>query len=174
MNQYPNFISFFKMVISEVGTAKGIRIKLILLLYRLASYCLNSNKLFLILLYPIYVVYRLYTEFWLGMELPAKVMAGPGLRIYHAHSLVVHPATKIGARCTLRQCVTIGNKMNKDGVFSGCPTIGDDVEMGVGAVIVGDINIGNRVSVGACTFVNKDVPDDTIIVGQSPRVIAKV
>ena len=173
MNNYPSFFDFFKTIFSEVGQAKGIRIKMILILYRLSSYCLNSNKIYLILFFPIYVFYRFYTEFILGMELPAQIIAGTGLRIYHGHSLVVHAATKIGARCTLRQCVTIGNKMNKEGYSTGAPTIGDDVEIGVGAVIIGEISIGNRVKVGAGTIVNKDVPDDSIVVGQGARIITR-
>ncbi len=171
--RYPNFFTFLKNTVFEVKQAKGIRIKLVLLLYRLASYCINSNKIALVLLFPIYVLYRIYTEFLLGLELPPRIVAGPGLAIFHAQGLVVHGATKIGARCTLRQGVTIGNKKNKHGMLSGCPVIGDDVDIGAGAVIIGDITIGNRVSIGACTVVTKNVPDDTIVVGQGVRFIAK-
>jgi putative colanic acid biosynthesis acetyltransferase WcaB len=174
MNAYPNFLNFMKMALAEVATAKGVRIKSVVLLYRLASYCVNSHRFALILLFPIYVFYRIYTEFLLGLELPPRLMAGPGLKIYHGQSLIVHGATKIGARCTLRQGVTIGNKTTREGRVTGSPVIGDDVEIGAGAMIIGEIKIGNRVSIGACTVVTKDVPDDTIVVGQAPRVMSKL
>jgi len=173
MTFYNDFFTFLNTVRSEVRSAKGIRMKLLLLLYRLASYCVNTNKFALITLFPIYVIYRLYAEFLLGLELPPRIVAGPGLSIYHAQGLVVHGTTKIGARCTLRQGVTIGNKKMKNGQLSGSPIIGDDVEIGAGAVIIGDIKIGNRVTIGALTVVTKDVPDDTTVVGQGVRLISK-
>lgn len=153
--------------------AKGVRIKSVILLYRLASYCVNTHRVALFLLFPVYVFYRIYTEFLLGLEIPPRLMIGWGLKIYHGQGLIVHGATKIGARCTLRQGVTIGNKTTREGRLTGCPVIGDDVEVGAGAIIIGDIKIGNRVAIGASTVVTKDVPDDYIVVGQAPRMIAK-
>ena len=45
-----------------------------------------------------------------GVSLPKSATIGPGLRIWHFGSIFIHPDTKIGANCTLRQGVTIGNR----------------------------------------------------------------
>lgn len=168
---YGPWREFFRMMRSEVRAAKGIRIKLVILLYRLSSYGANKGGLTYAITFPVNVLYRLYSEFLLGIELPVRVVAGPGLLIYHGHGLVVHVDTIIGARCTLRQGVTLGNKITRGGVVTGAPVIGDDVEFGAGSVVLGPISIGSRVSVGACTAVTKDVPDDSVVVGMGMRFI---
>ena len=170
---YGRFTEFWRMTRSEVCLSKGIRIKLFILLYRLSSFGHARGGLVRAAMFPVYVLYRVYGEFLLGIELPAAVMAGPGLAVYHGHGLVVHGDTRIGARCLLRQGVTIGNKVSRDGRVSGAPVIGDDVEFGAGAVVVGNIRIGSRVTIGACTVVTRDVPDDCMVVGNGVRVIPK-
>jgi len=165
--------NFLRNLKYEVGSAMGVRIKLFLLLYRLASYIVFKGGVVFLLGLPIYILYRFYSEFLVAAELPVNVIAGSGLRVFHAQGLVVHAHTKIGDRCTLRQGVTIGNKKNRDGTMSACPVIGDDVDIGAGAVIIGEIKIGSRVSIGANTVVTKDVPDDMVVVGQSARYITK-
>jgi putative colanic acid biosynthesis acetyltransferase WcaB len=170
---YPTFSGFCTLLASEARQAKGIRIKLLIILYRLASYGAHKGGLVYALSLPIYVLYRAYGEFLLGIELPVRVIAGPGLSIFHGHGLVVHGDTKIGARCTLRQGVTIGNKVSKNGKLTGSPIIGDDVEFGACSVVIGDVRIGSRVTIGACTAVTKDVPDDCIVVGRGMRLIPR-
>ena len=170
---YASFAAFRRLLALELRLAKGVRIKLLLLLYRLASYGVFRGRLIRLLTWPAFVLYRLYGEFLLGVEIPVRVIAGPGLQIFHAHGLVVHGDSKIGARCVLRQGVTIGNKVTRDGRQTGAPTIGDDVEFGAGAVVIGDLTIGSRVTIGACTVVTKDVPDDHVVVGQGVRLMPK-
>ena len=170
---YNTFSDFCTLLASEARQAKGIRIKMFIVLYRLASYGAFKGGLTYLLSFPAYVLYRLYGEFLLGIELPVKVIAGPGLLIFHGHGLVVHADAIIGARCTLRQGVTIGNKVSRDGRLSKAPVIGDDVEFGAGAVVIGDIRIGSRVSIGACTAVTKSIPDDCIVVGHGTRLIPR-
>lgn len=171
--KYGNLSDFFRLCVSEVSAAKGIRIKLLLLLYRLSSYGCDKRGFALVMAAPFYLLYRLYAEFLLGIELPVRVIAGPGLLIFHGHGLVVHADAKIGARCILRQGVTIGNKVTRNGALTGAPVIGDDVEFGAGSVAIGAIRIGSRVTIGACTVVTKDVPDDSTVVGQGVRYISK-
>jgi putative colanic acid biosynthesis acetyltransferase WcaB len=168
---YGAFPAYYKMTTSEVSAAKGIRIKLLILLYRLASYGVCKRGAYRFLLFPFYIAYRMYAEFLLGIELPVQVMAGAGLSIFHGQGMVVHRDAKIGARCILRQGVTIGNKVDKAGSLSGAPVIGDDVEFGAGAVAIGAIRIGSRVTIGACTVITKDVPDGCTVVGAAARYI---
>lgn len=58
------------------------------------------------------------------------------------------------------------------GEKTGTPTIGDRVWIGTGAVIVGKINIGQNVLIAPLTYVNCDVPNDCIVIGNPARIIA--
>ena len=80
--------------------------------------------------------------------------------------VLTHEAV-IGKNCTIFHQVTIG------GGKGGAPVIGDDVMIGPGAKILGGVHIGNRVNIGANAVVVKDVPDDTTVVVDHPRMIAK-
>ncbi|MNG29745.1 Serine acetyltransferase [compost metagenome] len=73
----------------------------------------------------------------------------------------------IGENCVIRQGVTIGNRKSGDDV----PTIGDNVDIGAGAVIIGKIKIGDNVKIGANAVVLKDVPDNCTAVGNPARHI---
>lgn len=77
---------------------------------------------------------------------------GRGLRIWHYGDIIVHKDAKIGENCQLHGMNCIGNK----GVAnSGVPVIGDNVNIGVGAKIVGDVYIADDVSIGANAVVTK-------------------
>ena len=82
---------------------------------------------------------------------------------------MLHPETVMGRNCTLRHDVTIGTRSGDHDV----PVLGDDVEIGAGAKILGSIRIGNRVSIGANAVVLDDVPDDHLAVGVPARVFPK-
>lgn len=114
---------------------------------------------------PVYYVLTLLV----GVHLPRNAMIGGGLRIWHFGGVFVNRMARIGRNCTLRENVCIGNRYTDIDV----PTIGDDVEIGVGAVIIGDISIGDRVSVGANAVVLKDVPCDSTAVGNPARILPK-
>ena len=103
-----------------------------------------------------------------GVSLPKSATIGPGLRVWHFGNIFVHPDTVIGARCTLRQGVTIGNR------HAGGPTpvIGDDVEFGAYAQVIGGVRIGNNARIGAMSVVLCDVPDGATAVGAPARIIA--
>lgn len=91
---------------------------------------------------------------------------GPGLYIEHGFSTIVN-AKKIGRNFWVNQNVTIGT--NKGGV----PTFGDDCAVRTGAVVVGGITIGDRVTIGANAFVDFDVPDDSIVAAPRGQIIRK-
>jgi putative colanic acid biosynthesis acetyltransferase WcaB len=112
---YVSFHDFYDLVAAELGATQGVRLKLLIFLYRVASYGVFKQGAYRVLTLPFYILYRLYAEFLLGIELPVQVIAGRGLAIFHGQGLVVHKDTKIGARCILRQGVTIGNKRLRDG-----------------------------------------------------------
>ena len=102
-----------------------------------------------------------------GVCLPKSATIGPGLRIWHFGGVFIHPDVVIGANCTLRQGVTIGNRV-EDGPV---PVLGDDVELGAYAQVLGGVRIGNRCRIGAMSVVLTDVPEGATAVGVPARII---
>lgn len=56
---------------------------------------------------------------------------------------------------------------------SGLPTIGNNVTIFANSVVVGPIKIGDNVTVGACTFINKNIPDNYTVLGNPAKIIKK-
>jgi serine O-acetyltransferase len=111
--------------------------------------------------------YRLI-EIVTGVSLPKTVPVGPGLRIYHFGGIVIHDDVSIGARCTLRHGVTIGERVEGGPV----PTLLDDVDIGAYAQILGDVTVGRGARIGAMSVVLTDVPAGATAVGNPARIIA--
>jgi serine O-acetyltransferase len=105
-----------------------------------------------------------------GISLPKSASIGPGLRIWHFGSVFIHGDVVIGANCTLRQGVTIGNRV----VGGPVPVIGDDVEFGAYAQVLGGVKIGNGCRIGAMSLVLTDVPARSTAVGVPARIIPQV
>lgn len=113
-----------------------------------------------------WLLYRLI-ETAVGITLPISADIGPGLRIWHFGGIIVHPDAVIGANCTLRQGITIGNRHNDGPV----PKIGNNVEFGAYAQVLGGITIGDNSKIGALSLVLCDVPDGATAVGIPAKVI---
>ena len=101
----------------------------------------------------------------LGLEIHEDSI-DKGLIIYH-NNIVINRKSKIGKNCSLHGMNCIGNNGKND----LCPTIGDNVEIGSGAIIIGNIKIGNNVIIGAGATVVKDVPDNVIVVGNPAKIL---
>ena len=82
----------------------------------------------------------------------------------------ISQGAKIGKNCVIFQQVTIGSNMLKDSKGFGAPVIGNDVYIGAGARIIGNVRIGNQCRIGANCVVTKDVPDRATVVLAKPRV----
>jgi serine O-acetyltransferase len=98
-------------------------------------------------------------------SIPYQVEIGPGVSFGHRQGIMMGKRVKIGARCKIRHQVTIA------GGKGGGATIGDDVQIGAGAKIIGPIRVGHRARIGANAVVVKDVPDDATVVGIPARVV---
>ena len=83
------------------------------------------------------------------------------------NGIIIAGGAKIGKSCYISHQVIIGRSMG------GVPVIGDDVYIGPGAKIFGNIKIGNHVRIGANCVVFEDVPDNATIVLQKPKIIIK-
>lgn len=115
------------------------------------------------LYFAAYSIVRLLT----GIDIPRGAAIGPGLLIHHHGGVIINPGAVIGANCTMRQGVTIGTKY--DG--GGCPRLEDDVILGAYAQVLGPINVGAGVTIGAMTLVLADVPAGSTAVGIPAKVL---
>lgn len=102
-----------------------------------------------------------------GIELPCEVELGRGFVIDHFGGIVISGYARFGDNCRIRNGVVVGLKK----VGEPCaPIIGNNVDIGAGAKILGPIRVGDNVFIGANAVVICDVPDNSIAVGV-PAVI---
>ena len=92
---------------------------------------------------------------------------GHNLMMFHPYSTIIH-ARKIGDNVQIRNNTTIGDK---DDDWSKIPTIGNNVNIGPGSIIFGNITIGDNVVIGAGTLINKDIPANSVVVGNPFRIL---
>lgn len=92
------------------------------------------------------------------------------LHLHHPFSTIIN-ARSVGNNVVIRHNTTIGNKGRKETDSEQRPVIGDNVDIGAGSIIFGDITIGDNVIIGAGTLVNKNIPSGSIVVGNPMRFI---
>lgn len=105
----------------------------------------------------------------------AKATIGTGTKFFHRGlGCVVHPKAIIGENCTIFQNVTLGSKWS-DGVNEGGgPTVGNNVMIGAGAVILGSVSIGDNAVIGANAVVICDVPENSVAAGVPAKIKTKL
>lgn len=118
---------------------------------------------------------RLQTRFyWLafrlietctGISLPKEAVIGGGLRIFHFGGIFVHPHARLGRHCTLRQGVTIGNKVEG----GPAPVLEEGVELGAYAQVLGGVTLHAGCRVGAMSVVVHDVDAGVTVAGVPAR-----
>lgn len=108
-----------------------------------------------------HVAYKL-VQILTGIELPCEVEVGRNFVIDHFGGVVVSGYARFGNDCRIRTGVVVGLAQVDDPC---APQIGDNVDIGAGAKVLGRITIGNNVLIGANAVVVRDVPDDSIAVG---------
>lgn len=90
----------------------------------------------------------------LGIEIGPNCF-GKGLSIWHYGSIVVNPEVRAGNFCTLHG----GNCIGNNGADKAAPVLGNNVDIGFGAVIIGDIRIADDTVIGANAVVNKSISE---------------
>jgi len=125
----------------------------------------NKKGIFSLVLSKFCVLQYRFWSVVTGADIPINSILGGGLLITHPNGIVIHPKAKVGPNCLIFQQVTIGSR---DG---GIPVIGGNVDIGAGAKIIGNVNVGNHVRIGANSVVLNSVPDSCTVVGIPARII---
>ena len=120
---------------------------------------------------PFSLVYKILFKFiqiLTGIELPCEVDVGKNFRIDHFGGIIISGFASFGDNCVLRDGVTVGLRRVEDPV---APRVGNNVDIGTGAKLLGDITIADNVVIGANAVVLEDVPPNSIAVGVPARII---
>jgi len=143
--------------------------KIIALLFRTAS-LVASRRITKYLFFLYLAFYKFFVEWLLGVELPWGTKIGPGLRVFHGQAIVINRDVIIGTNCLIRQSTTMGNANEGE----ACPVIGNNVEIGANVCIIGPVTVGDNVIIGAGAVVIKNIPSNSVAVGNPARVIKTV
>jgi len=119
---------------------------------------------------PIFPSIIYYIQFFLfNSSVPCTTKIGKDTRFgYGGIGVVVHAHAVIGERCVIGKGSTIGG-----GLRCKAPVIGNHVYIASGAVILGDITIGDNVIIGANSVVLRDIPSNCVAAGIPAKVIKK-
>ena len=114
---------------------------------------------------PFSLVYKVMfkaVQVMTGIELPCEVVVGKNFVIDHFGGIVVNGYTVFGDNCRIRTGVVVGLARVDDPC---APVIGNNVDIGTGAKVLGRITIGDNVLIGATSVVVRSVPSNSIAVG---------
>ena len=116
----------------------------------------------------VYVFLHKLSEMFLGISIGSTATLGRRLTIEHNGGIFIHGNAVIGDDCLIRQGVTIGNLGYDDPL--GAPKIGNRVQIGAGAKILGRVVVGNDVMIGANAVVITNFPDNVVVFGVPARI----
>lgn len=137
--------------------------------FRVGCY-LKEKKNFIakILYLMVFAIYK-HQQWLTGIQLPMGTKCGKGMCFCHFSCIIVHGNATIGENCTIYHGVTIGGQRGLNG---GVPRIGNNVVLFAGAKVIGNVEIGDNVVVGANAVVTKDVPANAVVAGAPARIIS--
>jgi colanic acid biosynthesis acetyltransferase WcaB len=172
------FGSLCEAVRADVARNRGNAKKmlLVLMLYRVAHFASTSwkrNKIALIWAGPYLLAYWFITEWVFNLEIPASTRIGKGLIVNHGYALVINKDVTIGDYCRVRHSTTIGCVLKADGTQGPAPRIGNHVDIGANAVIIGGVVVGDFARIGAGAVVVRDVPPHSTAIGNPARIFLK-
>lgn len=111
------------------------------------------------------------SRFLTGIEIHPGATIGKGVFIDHGMGVVIGETAIVGDYCVIYQNVTLGGTGKETGKRH--PTLGNNIVVGAGAKILGNTNIGDRVTIGAGSIVLRDVPRDCTVVGVPGRIVSR-
>lgn len=137
--------------------------------YRLIEYCLEKKGFFRRLFRFFLMPFKPVIDGASGSRIYTDSTIGGGLLLHQSSGVVIAPGAVLGENCTLFSGACVVFKANNQGFAS--PIIGNNVKLTVGSKVIGNVVIGNNVTVGANAVVTQDIPDNSIAVGIPAHVI---
>jgi serine O-acetyltransferase len=110
-----------------------------------------------------------FARFLTGIEIHPGAKIGTGVFIDHGMGVVIGETAIVGDYALIYQGVTLGGTGKQSGKRH--PTLGENVVVGAGAKVLGNILVGNNVRIGAGSVVLRDVPSDCTVVGVPGRIV---
>ncbi|MEN9847757.1 MAG: hypothetical protein RL368_497 [Pseudomonadota bacterium] len=143
----------------------------VMMVYRLGRWRYNLASRWLRLPFSVlYKILHVTVQILTGIDLPCEVVVGRGFIIEHFGGIIISGDTVFGDDVVIRNGVTIGLRHRG---MRGSPVIGNRVDIGTGAKILGPITIGDDVVIGANAVVICDVPANSIAVGIPARILPR-
>ena len=105
-----------------------------------------------------------------GIEVKTNTKIGDGFVMIHPYNITISPYAVLGKNINIMKGATIGLSRGKK---PGAPHLGDCVYVGLNSTILGGVNIGDDVMIAPNTFVNKDVPSHSVVIGNPCKIIRK-
>lgn len=118
----------------------------------------------------LYKVLFVFIQIITGIELPCETKIGRRFKIEHFGDIIISGDAEFGDDVVIRNGVTVGLRHTQ---VRGSPSIGNRVDIGAGAKLLGPIRIGDDVIIGANAVVIKDIPPQSVAVGVPARIISK-
>lgn len=115
-----------------------------------------------------YLLY-LFAKWKYNCDIHPAAVIGPGLRVGHCSNIVIGPEVVIGSFALIFNGVTLGNQNLVE--KNNMPKLGNYVHIGTGCKILGNISIGDMVTVGANSVVIKSVPNGKVVAGVPAKII---
>lgn len=141
--------------------------------YRIANFIYRKITLQpfrFLFLFPMYF-WQKFIEITTGISIPASVKIGHSFYVAHFGHIILNSNTIIGNNCNISQGVTVG--VSGIGNNRGVPVIGNNVYFGANSVVIGKISVGNDVLIGACSLVNCNVEDNSVVLGVPAIVVSQ-
>jgi serine O-acetyltransferase len=150
--------------------AKGLEVILYPCLYSIAVHRYISHPLYKLGVPFIPRFISQAMRFFTGIEMHPGAKIGKGFFIDHGMGVVIGETAEIGENCMMYHNVTLGGTGKHKGKRH--PSLGDNVVVGTGSILLGPISVGDNVKIGANTFIiNHDVPSDSTVVGTPGRIV---
>jgi serine acetyltransferase len=156
------------LIFSDISTL-GKQLNIILGKRMALLYMLHNNRYYRCLFYHRIGPVKSLLISWIRpgdkyFQLSFSTKIGKGMSFAHPYSTILN-AESIGENFSCIHCCTIGKKNNAR------PVLGDNVTMGAGSMIIGDVRVGNNVIIGAGAVVVKNVPDNCVVAGNPAHII---
>ena len=172
-----NYMKIFNLIKQEIATIKAkdpaakSTLEIVLLYQGFHALILHrlAHKLYKLKIPFLPRLISQISRFITGIEIHPGATIGKNFFIDHGMGVVIGETAIIGDNCLVYQGVTLGGTGKEKGKRH--PTIGNNVTLGAGAILLGDINIGDNSNVGAGSVVIKSAKENSTLVGVPARVV---